>query len=232
MGCKFLLGGLVPALAGLISRYLELRQANILFTSSNGRVAPEELANALSVADRSLLIGLAVSAGVFLAFFVVAMRTRERRSTDRVIGATIVLAFGFMAWGTWSFMNLNSRMAHDLAGAIADTTQLTEAEIAGVYEGANARHAAIYADDRPVHASTQLAGISESLQPGFANAQRARHAGAWLGLFSLLAALAALRGGSAGSAGSAGGAPPTPVESQSLDTARQRSQGKAPRLRS
>jgi hypothetical protein len=40
-------------------------------------------------------------------------------------------------------MNLNSRMAHDLAGAIADTTQLTEAEIADVYAGASARHAAI-----------------------------------------------------------------------------------------
>jgi hypothetical protein len=191
------MGGLLPALGGLILRALDFRQANILFTSSNGRVAPEELANALSVADRSLLIGLAVSAGVFLAFFVVAMRTRARRSTDRVIGATIVLAFGFMAWGTWSFMNLNSRMAHDLAGAIADTTQLTEAEIADVYAGASARHAAIYADDRPVHASAQLAQISGSLQPGFAHAQRVRYAGACLGLLSLLAALAALRGGSA-----------------------------------
>lgn len=207
VGGRLLVGGLLPALVGLILRLLYLRQANILFTSSNGRVAPEELAAALSVADRSLLIGLAVSAGVFLAFFVVAMRTRERRSAGRVIGATLVLAFGFMTWGTWSFMNLNSRMAHDLAGSIADTTQLTESEIADVYDGANARHAAIYADDRPVHASAQLAEISGALQPGFAGAQRARDVGAWLALLSLLAALAGLR------RGSAGGESPTPVDS-------------------
>jgi len=197
VGGTLLVGGLLPALGGLILRALDFRQANILFTSSNGRVGPEELANALSAADRNLFVGLAISAGVFSVLLVVAMKMRARRRTDVAIGATLVLALGLSAWGTWSFMNLNSRMAHDLAGAIADTTQLTEGQIADVYDGANVRHTAIYADDRPVHASTQLAELSGSLQPGFAKAQRVRYAGACLGLLSLLAALAALRGGSA-----------------------------------
>lgn len=122
MGRSLLMVGLLPALGGMIARYLSLRQANILFTSSNGRVGPEELANALSIADRGLFVGLAVSSGVFLVLLVVAVMMRARRSTEMALSATIVLALGFTAWGTWSVMNLNSRMAYDLAGAIADTT--------------------------------------------------------------------------------------------------------------
>ena len=37
MGRSLLMVGLLPALGGMIARYLSLRQANILFTSSNGR---------------------------------------------------------------------------------------------------------------------------------------------------------------------------------------------------
>ena len=169
---------LAPAALGVLARGAEFATANGELTASAGRVAPQEIASTLAAGDLTLASGLAISAALALVWIGAGVREGARTWGPR---AAVALGLLAATLGSLKLQALNEALAEDYSATVAGAwTQPQEKAL----EQAEAYYAATYSDERPVHASVQLAGLVAGNEGAFDGASRTR-------LMGLLLAVAA-----------------------------------------
>lgn len=169
---------LAPAILGVLARGAYFATANGELTASAGRVAPQEIASTLAAGDQILAIGLAISAALALVWIGAGVRDGAR-----AWGPRAVVALGLLAatLGSLKLQALNQALTEDYSATVTGAwTQPEERAL----EQAEAYYATTYSDERPVHASVQLAGLVAGNEGAFDGASRTR-------LMGLLLAVAA-----------------------------------------
>ena len=169
---------LAPAVLGLLARGAEFATANGALTASAGRVAPQEIASTLAAGDLVLALGLAVSLALALVWIGSGVREGTRTWAPRALVAAGLLV---ATLGTLRLQALNAALAEDYRATVAAAWTQPEEQ---ALEQAEAYYSRTYADERPVHASAQLAGLVAGSEGAFAGASKTR-------LMGLLLAVAA-----------------------------------------
>ncbi|MDA0947621.1 MAG: hypothetical protein O2799_03835 [Planctomycetota bacterium] len=162
---------LAPAVLGLLARSAEFATANGVLTASAGRVAPQEIASTLAAGDLILALGLAVSLALALVWVGAGAREGSRTWAPRALVAAGLLV---AALGTLRLQALNAALADDYRATVAAAWTQPEDQ---ALEKAEAYYSATYADERPVHASVQLAGLVAGSEGAFDGASKARFMG-------------------------------------------------------
>jgi len=169
---------LAPAVLGLLARGAEFATANGVLTASAGRVAPQEIASTLAAGDLVLALGLAISLALALVWIGTGAREGARSWAPRALVAVGLLV---ATLGTLRLQALNAALAEDYRATVAAAWTQPEDQ---ALEQAEAYYSATYADERPVHASVQLAGLVAGSEGAFDGASKTR-------LMGLLLAVAA-----------------------------------------
>jgi hypothetical protein len=169
---------LAPALLGLLARGAEFATANGVLTASAGRVAPQEIASTLAAGDLVLALGLGISLALALVWIGTGVREGARSWAPRALVAVGLLV---ATLGTLRLQALNAALAEDYRATVAAAWTQPEDQ---ALEQAEAYYSATYADERPVHASVQLAGLVAGSEGAFDGASKTR-------LMGLLLAVAA-----------------------------------------
>jgi hypothetical protein len=169
---------LAPAVLGLLARGAEFATANGVLTASAGRVAPQEIASTLAAGDLVLALGLGVSLALALVWIGTGVREGARSWAPRALVAVGLLV---ATLGTLRLQALNAALAEDYRATVAAAWTQPEDQ---ALEQAEAYYSRTYADERPVHASAQLAGLVAGSEGAFAGASKTR-------LMGLLLAVAA-----------------------------------------
>ena len=169
---------LAPAVLGLLARGAEFATANGVLTASAGRVAPQEIASTLAAGDLVLALGLAISLALALVWIGAGAREGARTWGPRALVAVGLLV---ATLGTLRLQALTAALAEDYRATVAAAWTQPEDH---ALEQAEAYYSATYADERPVHASVQLAGLVAGSEGAFDGASKTR-------LMGLLLAVAA-----------------------------------------
>jgi hypothetical protein len=169
---------LAPAVLGLLARGAEFATANGVLTASAGRVAPQEIASTLAAGDLVLALGLGISLALALVWIGTGVREGARSWAPRALVAVGLLV---ATLGTLRLQALNAALAEDYRATVAAAWTQPEDQ---ALEQAEAYYSRTYADERPVHASAQLAGLVAGSEGAFAGASKTR-------LMGLLLAVAA-----------------------------------------
>lgn len=162
---------LAPVLLGLLARLAEFGAANSALTATPGRVAPQEIASTIAAGDLLLFLGCSVSLALALVWLGAAASRGARGMAPRAI---LSLGLLLAAVGSLKLQALNEALVEDYRGAVAAAWSQPEEEAVGQAE---AFYEATYSLERPVHASTQLAGLVAGGEGAFDRASRTRGLG-------------------------------------------------------
>ncbi|MHC4895234.1 MAG: hypothetical protein ACYTFV_18225 [Planctomycetota bacterium] len=145
-------------------------------TSTAGRVAPQEVAATLAAGDFKLALGLGVSLALALVWLGSVIKDGARAWAPRL---ALVAGLLFAVSGSIHLQVLNRSLADDYRSTVVSSSTLSETE---ALASADAYYGTTYVDARPVHSSTQLAGLIDGGGADFEKASKARSFGLLLAI--------------------------------------------------